>query len=338
MNPGYRETFRRHRILVLLPLALTTLLVIWSTVAAPPTYQSATSIWSSSADGTAQAYGAPPPAAQEQSILTELLTTDRFRDAVAQQSGLTEYVAQNPSEGWGPMALVGKLRGARSLESRIAIALGPKSVLATPEGPHVLKISFDGPTPRLAAATLRALVRQYIKQRNELRSDALTAYRDRVESTSAALAKARQQISTYLLQHPERANARSNGQLAMLLHSEQAALQQLGTATQTLNQESATVLDSSSVGTTLRVVDPPEVPTTTISSPKKLVKGLAGGLFAGALISVLGLVALTKRRLAREEEDTAGPADASPAELRLPREDHGPILGEAFSERRTGSR
>lgn len=337
VNPAYAETFRRHRRLLLLPVAVATVIAVWSTVAAPPMYQSATSIWSDTADGSAQAYGAPPPAAQEQSILAELLTTDLFRNAVARRSGLARYLVRNPSEGWGPTSLVGRLRGAASLDSRIAIALGPKRVLATPEGPHILKISFEAPTPRLAVLTLRALVARYISQRSALRADALRAYRSQVEGATATLTKARGGIASYLLQHPNRANSRSSPQLAAMLHSERTAFQQLGSATKALNQQSAAVLGSISAGTTLRVVDPAKVPTTSISSPKKLVKGLLAGIFAGALISVLGVVALTKtRRTTPEKEDTAPAAHAAePGELGAPRGES--LLGGAFGQRRTGS-
>ncbi len=339
MNPVYRETFRRHRALLLLPVVLATAITVWSAVTAPPMYEAAASVWSDSADSTAQAYGAPPPTAQEQSMLMELLTTDSFRTAVAKQAGLDVYLAHNSQQGWGPVALVSKLRGTPSLETMISIALGPKRVRATPQGPHVLKISFDAPTPVLAARTLRVLVAQYVKNRAALRADALTAYRNQVDGASAALTKARAGIASYLLQHPNRADSRSNSQLATMLHSEQSALQQLETATRTLNQESAAVLDSSSVGTMLRVVDPPEVPTAAISGPKKLVKALFAGLFAGALIGVLGLVALTKfRRPAADEQHAAPEADvAAPDEgLRVSHGERRPIVAEP-GYRRTGS-
>jgi len=339
VNPIYPETFRRHRRLLLVPIALATVVTMWSTLAARPLYESATSVWSDNADGTAEAYGAPPPAAQEQAMLAELLTTERFRTAVARQGGLDKYLAQHPPEGWGPMALVGKLRGARPLEARIAIALAPNRVLATPQGSHVLRITFDAPTPALAATTLRALVAQYIKQRTALHADALTDYRNQVVSASAALTKAREGIASYLLQHPDRANSRSNPQLATMLHSEQTALQQLATATQTLNQQSAAVLASSSVATTVRVVDPAEVPTAAVGSPKKLLQSLLAGPFAGFVVSVLGLVALARtRRSAGEDEDTAPAARASEPEASSDDLDaRGRFLGKTFAERRTGS-
>ena len=339
MNPVYRETFARHRALLLLPIALATVVTVWSTVAARPLYESATSVWSDSADGTAQAYGAPPPAAQEQSMLAELLTTERFRTAVARRAGLDSYLAQNPSEGWGPMALIGKLRGAGSLETRVAIALAPKRVLATPQGSHVLKISFAGRTPQLAASTLRALVAEYIKQRSALRADALTDYRNQVESASAALTKAREGISGYLLQHPDRANSQSNPELATMLHAEQTALQQLATTTQTLNQQSDAVLASSSVATTLRIVDPPEAPTASLGTPRTLLQGLLAGPFAGVLVSILGLVALAKTRRSGHAEEEPAPVVRAPdaGESRAAHEERSRMLGEAFAERRTGS-
>jgi hypothetical protein len=63
----------------------------------------------------------------------------------------------------------------------------------------------------------------------------------------------------------------------------------------------------------LRVVDPPGLPVGPAAGKKKFAKALLAGLVGGAVISILGIVALARRERSR----TAGaeaPDDAEPVE------------------------
>jgi uncharacterized protein involved in exopolysaccharide biosynthesis len=315
MNPRYRETFRRHRLLYLSPVILAVVLAGWSAVGAPKLYRSSTSLWSDSAGGSLnQTLGAPPPAAQDQSTLNELLRTRYFAHNVARLSPLQKYLASHPSAGFGPMSLLKKVtKGAPSMDDRIAAALSPKRVLSSVQGPHVLEISFDSTSPQVAVGTLKVLVQQFRKQRTALTQDALTAAGEQVASATAALTKARTNLSTYLQSHP--GSTRADPELRALAQEQRNAITQVSNATQTMNQASASVLNGAALETTLRVVDPPRLPIGPSAGKKRILKSLFAGLFAGLLLSAIGVVVRTKTSQTPavvQTEPVAAPEDPRP--------------------------
>lgn len=262
-------------------------------------------------------------------MLNELLTTHRFVDNVAHRSPLADYLSRNPSSGWGPGALMSKLTGAKPLDDRIAVALGPKRVLAVVKGPHVLELSFDAQTPTVASQTLSELLAQFKKERTALRTDALTGYRNMVVSASDALTKAQTTIGSYLREHP---NATSKDpQFRALVHSEQSAIHELGSATQVFNQQSDTLVSAGSGQPTLVVLDSPKPPTAPLAGKRHLVMGIVAGLFAGCLISILGIVVLTKVK------GPAAPEGLRPVTTTVvaPLHENGSIAAETVRERGT---
>jgi uncharacterized protein involved in exopolysaccharide biosynthesis len=313
MNPKYRETFRRHRTIFLVPVVLAFLFAAWSTVTAPKAYRASATLWSDSA-GT-PAFGAPPPAQQEQTMLNELLTTQRFLTSVAQRSPLADYLQSHSSSGSGPGALMAKLSGPKPLNDQIVMALGPKKLMTIAKGPHVLEVDFDAPTPVLASKTLNVVLDQFLEERKALRNDALTGYKTQVEGASAALVKAQETLSNYAREHPGVTN--KDPQLRELVHSEQAALTQLHSASEVFNEQSDALLSAGSGQPTVVVLDKPKPPTAPTAGKKHIVMGLFAGLFAGILISALGVVLVTKAR-PEPAPDTAGTvvshAEAAPTE------------------------
>jgi uncharacterized protein involved in exopolysaccharide biosynthesis len=292
MNQRYIETYREHRVLFLLPLLIGLIFAIWINLGSPAIYRSSTSLWSDTAGGSGNdVTGAPPPAAQEQTMLNELLRTQAFQRSVAQAGPLADYLKAHPSEGWGPGAIVKKLRGQPTLDEQIATALSPKRVTSLVLGPHVLKVSYDGPTPQVSYETLRVLVKEYEKQRDELRDDALNSYRTSVAAATRALTDARTKVQTYMNEHP--GVSESDPGMQSLRHAEQNALESLSASTQGLTDAANSALDST--GTTLRTVDKPEVPMAAFGQHKKLLFGIVAGLFVGALVSFMAIYALTKR-------------------------------------------
>jgi hypothetical protein len=291
MNPRYMDTYRQHRLLFLLPLLIGMLLAVWTNLGKPTLYRASTSLWSDTAGGSANDLsGAPPPAAQEQTTLNELLRTQYFPTAVAKHGPLEDYLKTHTSEGWGPGAVLAKLKGPATLDDRIASALSTKRVTSLVLGPHVLKISFDGPTAEVAYGTLKTLVKDFERQRSALRADALNSYRDAVASASKALSDARSEIATYIREHP--GVSASDPQMRGLVHAERNALDQLSGASEGLSEAANSSLGSSQA--TLRIVDPPEIPLAPYSTHKKFAFSIFAGLFVGALVSILGIVALTK--------------------------------------------
>src|SRR3954471_19446894 len=94
LSTSYRETFRRHRKLLCLPVVLGGLAAAFFLFGTGKTYSSTASLWvdttatapSSVGDGSGSTPLAQPPAVAEQSLLSELLTTRAFTASVAQNS------------------------------------------------------------------------------------------------------------------------------------------------------------------------------------------------------------------------------------------------------------
>jgi uncharacterized protein involved in exopolysaccharide biosynthesis len=294
ISPTYAEVFRAHRIRFLIPVVLAALIAGWAGASAPKMYRSGATLWSDSATSTSALFGALPPAGQDQQLLNELLTTRYFEESIARTSSLESYLRTHPSDGSGAAALIGKLKGPKSLDDRLAAALGPKRVTSNAKGPHVLEVNYDAPSPQLAVSTLRAIVVQFRQQRTALRADALTAAQKQVSSASTTLAEARMKVTSYLDQHPS--SRRSDAELQALAVSEREAVTALSNATDTMSQATQAVANGESSQTVLRVIDPPQLPTGPTAGKKKLVETCVAGLFAGAAVSGIGVVMLARRK------------------------------------------
>ena len=169
-----RAVFRRHWKLLVLPIPLALLITIWVVVSTPTTYQSQAAIWSDItspqvAASAQAANGATPltPAAQEQSLLNELLATNSFRTTVATTSPLAAWLQANPPSTLTPSGLTGLLHGTPALTERIRSAL-LSGTSTTLNGPQVMTIDFSAQTPGLARDTLQAMLATFAAQRAEL--------------------------------------------------------------------------------------------------------------------------------------------------------------------------
>jgi hypothetical protein len=313
MNPAYIETFRRHRVLFLVPVALAGMIALWAAFGAQKQYRSTTGLWVDTAGGASyQVVGAPSPAADAQTMLNELLRTEYFDRAVAKQSPLEAYLDSNPSAGWGPAAVIAKLRRTPALTDRIAAALGPSHVTSTVQGPHVLEITFDAASPELALATLRVLVRQFQEQRATFDRDALTAARLQVTAATNALDQAHANVQEYLGLHPTSTSL--DRELGALTLAERQAAVALSGATRALRDASTALFQGGTFATTLRVLDEPRLPLGPTQGKRRLALSFIAGLFGGAIFSVIGVVVLTTARRAVHVLDAASEATEHPSE------------------------
>src|SRR3954453_20745880 len=105
MNPRYRATFRRHWVLFALIVLLCSLIGLTFSLGSPKLYRSSATLYVESPTDSA-AFGALPPAAQEQSMLTELLSTNNFVHDIARNSPLQAYLETHSSTGSTPTALL----------------------------------------------------------------------------------------------------------------------------------------------------------------------------------------------------------------------------------------
>jgi uncharacterized protein involved in exopolysaccharide biosynthesis len=297
---SYRTTFLRHRRLLLAPIVITVFLALWTAAGSPKAYESAASLWIDNpaplpSSLTETNPTIRPPAEQQQLLLDELLKTRDFKLTVGHTAPLARHLAENPSAGWGPMALLSRLRGGPPLDARVLAALSPKRFTSTVAGPQVLQLSYRGPTPTVAAETLKALIGEFDRRRARLGvqrgESTLAYYKAQAAAASKAVVDARAGVDDYLRSHP--GVSASDPHLGANRRAEQAAGRELAQATAKLNQVSSDLRELSTSEAGVRVIDAPRVPDGPMSGKKLLLLAAVGGLFAGGLISLLGLIALT---------------------------------------------
>ena len=277
---SYRETFRRHRKLFCLPMLLGVLAAGYLAVQTGKTFTATTSIWVDTAPPVASSASSdsPPlssaPAAAEQGILTELLTTNDFAIEVAENSLLGKY-----------------LGSTASIETNAASALEQQQVAGTISGQQVLKISYTGPTAEIAKSTVGAIAQQLRLFNNKLTGQhdqaAVTYDQQQVTQASKVLTAARNALSEYLAAHPNAGQSDPN--FAAYSSSEANASNQLGEAQTNLNQA---VGARASGGWTMQEIDQPSV-FPVAKGKKKIAEEVLGGLIGGALLSLLAVIALT---------------------------------------------
>jgi uncharacterized protein involved in exopolysaccharide biosynthesis len=290
----YRQTFRKHRILLSLPVILAVLMAGYIGFTKKPTYQSTAALWVDTPPPLPSSVGASTtvlptaPATGMQSELTELLTTKDFADSVARESALGAYLRQ---VGSGPVG------------TRASLAL-VGNVTTSVSGPQVLAITYTGPTSAVASSTLTAVVKQLQHDSNGLSSThdkASLAYdRQQLEVAEQALSATQHEVSQYTSEHPHSAGA-LDPNLSALVTAEDNAQTQYSQAKTTLSQDEG----QRNGGWMVEVVDPASAPVSLASGKKKLVEVIFAGLLGGALISFLGAVALTPARKEPWEDEFA---------------------------------
>jgi uncharacterized protein involved in exopolysaccharide biosynthesis len=300
MNPRYIETFSRHRALLCTPIVLAVIISAWFVLGAPKSYQSTASLWLDNPPPaqTSVADTNPailPPANQEQNVLTELLATREFRLAVGHRGPLAQYLATHGVEGWGPSALLARLKGTASVDDRIFSALG-HGVTTSVAGPQVLQVSLQGPTPAVAAGTLSALLAEFGQARSSTRrtrAQATTAYyQGQVDAAQKAFDGAQQALISYRGAHPG-ATGSQDPSLRALVAAEKAAAQHLTAARNGFDQASIDAASPLSSAAAFRVIDAPREPSAPTGGKKKALMALVAGLFVGAIVSLLGTIGLT---------------------------------------------
>lgn len=312
----YRQTFRRHRLLLSLPIVVAVLVAGALTVMSPKSYLSTASLWVDNPAATDSSLGnlnpaMTPPSTQEQNVLTELLSTQGFALPVAHQSSLASYLASH--NGGGISSILGG--GGGSLNDRIMAALTAPAVTTTVPGPQVLQISFTGPTPAVAQSTLDAIVTLLQKDSTSFSQEhsqgAIQYYMGQVETATQALLAARNQADAYRAQHSTAQPGDPN--LAAFQTAETSAGSELAQAQVGLSAAKA-ALKGGSTASQVHVIDNADLPTAPTSGKKKQLEGIVAGLAAGLLISFLGMMALTRRESDPWEDElteVAGPGVAA---------------------------
>lgn len=294
---SYRETFRRHRVVLCLPPLLAMVIAGAIVLTAGKSYTSSASLWVDnpaplgSSLVTSSTGATTDPSSQEDTVLTELLTTQSFAVAVGDSSGLRSYL---------------QTHGSGSINGRIVDAL-QKDVEATTPGPQVLQISFKGPTPQVSQSVVNALVSELktssAKYGATYAISEVSYYRAQAAAAQKALTAARTAATQYLALHPA-AKAENDPSYAALSAAVQSASNELASASAALTQaQSGLSTDANSP--VLTVEDPATLLPTTGTSKRKIAEGVVGGLVAGLLVSLFVVILLTPARPDEFDEQLA---------------------------------
>jgi uncharacterized protein involved in exopolysaccharide biosynthesis len=299
MNPSYVQTFNRHRLLFSLPVVILAVLALWVVAGTPKQYKAGATIFVDTPPTEPSSFSDPnpgdvTPAWQSQQLLAELLATRSFRLKVGRKGPLTKYLAAHPTEGWGPTALLDKLRGSGSAQDRTWNALDAKHIMTAVPGGQVMSIELHGPTPKVAVKTLSALLATFEHERREI---TVARQKSAIDHFKSQIAGARTVI--------DRANTRyANGTAlpedALTL---KAAETRLKRATRGLNQATLSLAATTSAPPTFEVRDEPSLPAPAVSGMKKSLFGVVAAIFVGCLISFLAIVLLTGSEEKREREE-----------------------------------
>jgi hypothetical protein len=254
-------------------------------------------------------------------VLSELVATRGFRLSVGHEGPLAGFLATHNTDGKGPSALLKRLGGKASIDSRILSALSAKHVTATVVGPQVLSVNLSAPGPDVATGTLKALLAEFGKQENATRlanaKAASSYYTDLVSSASQAAQAADGKVTGYMAAHP--GATASDPNLAALTQAATAADTKLADANNKLSQATIDLAHQSDTNT-MQTLDAPSAGTPVTGGKKKDLLALVAGLFAGALISILGMVVIAARRKKASLPAVDNIGDAPPPPVLQPAE------------------
>lgn len=304
------ETLFRHKLLLLLPPFLITVIVTpLAIITAPMSYESYAGIWVDRP--TYLTYTDDwnryiTPSQNQSSRLTELLKTRTFLDDIASRTSLS--------------SLVNTPRG----EDRIdRVINGGMSVFTS--GTHLLVVRFRGDTPQLTYQVLGALVDAFnenaANDRVNQSSLAISFYEQRLQAAQDEQDKATDALRQYLAANPKLADQMGrqadspNGgvpgvldpQLQVLQRNVQSKQDDLERQRVTLDQarfDASAAIEGQQLG--FQVVDAPQMPTSGGRDLRRRIVFPAAGLAVGlGLSAVLLVLLMAGDRSVRSEAELA---------------------------------
>jgi uncharacterized protein involved in exopolysaccharide biosynthesis len=309
----YLETFYRHRLLLVSPLILALIASLGLVLIQPRTYEATASLRfqptvQDASDPTAMpALSNILPADQGTASLKELLKTRSFAAKVGRRGPLAADLVARDAGGDLASQLLHLFRGTggsvpsnpAALDDLLVTTLNQK-VTVVSVGPQVVSTSFDYPDRKVAAATVQAIIDQLALTLTDMRRSRAQAaadfYKQRVETQAAEVTAADNALSEYLQAHPaQRApGATPTPTQLSLQQSDDVVRQRYQDMLRRYDLAQADLAQASTAGAAgFDVVDPPTVPYRAKGFTKALALAGLGGLFAGILLSLFALMALT---------------------------------------------
>ena len=299
----YLETFYRHRLLLLIPIVLTTAMSLILVATQPRTYESTAQLWF---DASSSSNTGVLPADQGAAQLKEILKTRSFCSKVGSSSPLASDVAaklkSSPDLLTRALSSLGggvSTADPAALEAALYDTINKKTVV-TATGPEIVSITFDYSDPVIAAKTAQAIVDEFTSEllggRRIQAQATLTFYDEQVKSQYAELAAADAAYYRYLQSHPaeQAPTTVPSVDLTALRRTDDLARTRYDSLLLKLDGarlDVAAVAQPGAAG--FRVIDAPQVPYRSKGFLRSAAFGGAGGLGAGLFISLLALLALT---------------------------------------------
>jgi uncharacterized protein involved in exopolysaccharide biosynthesis len=177
--------------------------------------------------------------------------------------------------------------------------LSKKTVVIT-SGPQIVSISFDYQNSQVVAGTVTAMTDQFetemISNRRNRAQAAVDFYKQQAQAQAIVLADADAKVFQYLQAHPgQRApGAMEDVQLTSLRSNDGLARERYRDLLLKLDQAQVDIAAVNQQGASgFRVVDAPTVPYRSKGFLKSALLAGVGGLFAGLILFLIGLIALT---------------------------------------------
>ena len=305
------ETFFRHRLLLLGPVALVMVATLGWVLIQPPTYEASVRVW------TERQTLVPNPnsnpyltAAQEQAgVLTELVSTRYFDVKVGKRSSLTNVIREQAAHGQGGirtrlMRAIG-LAGPSGpptdaqVEDAVYNAIS-SNTLVIPSGPEIVTVTFRAGTPEMAALVAQAVVDQFMDEtltNQRVQADAAVAfYSSQAKQSQAELANSDKALDDYLLANPGQraATAIPDARMLQLRRDDDAAHQRQQSIQDKLDQARLNRIALEQAGVSgIRVLDRAEPPASASSFKKVALAATAVAVILASAIVVVGVLVLT---------------------------------------------
>jgi capsular polysaccharide biosynthesis protein len=293
MNRSYLlrffEAYYRHRWLNLLPLLLMLALGAgWLFYLSKPQYtahgtmyvQRATLLSALTATQPNQS-GWTTAADATTGEIKSLLQTDAFVRSVIKQSDLEPAMSQ------GPRTVDRTLSKVRS------------AVWVTSQGENLVQVGAIYTSPVIAQQLSADILQNYIQWRvNTDRSEGTTAqayFEKLVPSYQAALGSARQDLQTFLAQHPDPISGDRPTAETIQINRLQATVADATTRLKDVEDKALNAQQASSIADvnapeTYRIIDTPEVPTQPATSRRQQALSIAAFVVVGLLLTLAAII------------------------------------------------
>lgn len=294
------------KLLLVIPIIIVPLLVQQVVSSQPETYRSYAAIWTTEPDIGALSLGnddlRATPADRQARVITELLRTNQFTLAIAEQSGLLALIPQTAD----PIA--------SELWKRQAADVVRRSVSVGSRGVNLLSVTAIAPTPQLAHDLVDALIsefqRRFESEAARQSAIAIDYFTQQLTVAGAELSRRQQVLSAYVEEHPEvtergvidlQYETLANGERsqAVLVSTLQRSLQdaELGQVTASQGQAARFLVE-----------DDPSLPlqSEAVKFTTRFAYPLAGAVFGAMISGAYLFIVFRSDHSIRSKEDFAG--------------------------------